>query len=80
MLQSALYIKLAAMAAALGLDTAEWKDPSKEMVAEVTKLEKAQKDAIAPGGKADQLQKEISDSITAIKALADTVRATLAQQ
>lgn len=70
MLQSAFYIKLAAMAAALGLDTAEWKDPSKEMVAEVTKLEKATKDAIA-SGKADQLQGEITASIKTISDLAE---------
>ena len=72
MLQSALYIKLAAMAAALGLDTADWKNPSTEMVSEVTKLEKAQAAALDPKNtNRDDLQKQISDSITAIKALAD---------
>lgn len=69
MLQSALYIKLAAMAAALGLDTAEWKNPSKEMVDVVTGLEKATQAAIKDN-KADQLQGEISEAVKKISELA----------
>jgi TPR repeat protein len=67
MLYSLLSLKLAAMVAALGLDTAEWKNPSSEMTAEVQALADLQKKAASGETPTESLQEEINK----IKALAD---------
>ncbi|OAI55527.1 hypothetical protein AYO49_01215 [Verrucomicrobiaceae bacterium SCGC AG-212-N21] len=66
MLHSLLSLKLAAMAAALGLDTAEWQSPSPAIVEQVTALENLQKTA-ADGNAQGTLQ----EIVNKIKDLAD---------
>ncbi len=71
MLQNLIAIKLAVMASALGLNTAEWNKPSDAMKAQVQNLE----DAIKLVGKqeeADKMQKALNDASTEIKKLADS--------
>jgi len=58
------------MAAALGLDTSDWKAPSKEMVDQVQKLEQALSN-IADTEKADQVQKDLNEAYNTIRELAD---------
>ena len=67
MLHSLLSLKMAAMVAALGLDTAEWKNPSADMTAEVQALADLQKKAASGQTPTESLQEEINK----IKALAD---------
>src|SRR5262245_46751804 len=67
MLHSLLSLKLAAMAAALGLDTAEWNKPSPAIVEQVTALENLQKSA-PDGGNA---QGSLQEIVNKIKDLAD---------
>jgi len=67
MLHSLLSLKLAAMVAALGLDTAEWTKPSAEMENEVKALAELQKNAASGQTPTESLQEEINK----IKALAD---------
>ena len=67
MLHSLLSLKMAAMVAALGLDTAEWKNPSSEMTAEVQALADLQKKAASGETPTESLQEEINK----IKGLAD---------
>lgn len=69
MLQSIINIKLAAMVAALGLDTAEWKSPSAAMVQNVQALADAQ--AAAAKGEQPPAGKSLQDTINNIKTLAD---------
>jgi TPR repeat protein len=69
MLQSIIHIKLAAMVAALGLDTAEWKNPSPAMTQQVEALADAQK--LIAEGKQPPAGKTLQDTINAIKELAD---------
>jgi TPR repeat protein len=69
MLHSLLSLKLAAMAAALGLDTAEWNKPSPAIVEQVTALESLQKDAAE--GKAPQAGQSLQEIVNKIKDLAD---------
>lgn len=69
MLQTLLHIKLAAMVAALGLDTKEWKDPSKDMTAQVQKLHDSMQDVGQPGKSAD-VQTSINETLKQIEALA----------
>lgn len=69
MLQSLIHIKLAAMVAALGLDTAEWKNPSQAMVQHVQSLADAQK--LIAEGQQPPAGKSLQDTINAIKELAD---------
>ena len=70
MLQNTIAIKLAAMAAALGLNTAEWQSPSKQMEEQVGKLEAALKN-IGEKGNADKLQADLNSATQEIKGLAD---------
>ncbi|TLD69841.1 sel1 repeat family protein [Phragmitibacter flavus] len=70
MLHSLISVKLVAMAAALGLNTSEWKNPSPDMVAQVEKLEKALAD-IADTQKAEAVQTELNAAYTAIRELAE---------
>jgi TPR repeat protein len=67
MLHSLLSLKMAAMVAALGLDTAEWKSPSSDMVNEVQALADLQKKAANGETPTESLQEEINK----IKGLAD---------
>ncbi len=69
MLQTLLHIKLAAMVAALGLDTKEWKDPSKDMSAQVQKLHDSMQDVGQPG-KSTEVQSSINETLKQIEALA----------
>ena len=69
MLQSLINIKLAAMVAALGLDTGEWSSPSNDMVNNVSALSQALKDASE--GKPSPAGKGLQETINAIKELAD---------
>jgi len=69
MLHSLLALKLAAMAAALGLDTTEWNSPSPEVTAQVQALENLQK--AAAEGKAAPEGNTLQDVINKIKELAD---------
>ncbi len=69
MLQSIINIKLAAMVAALGLDTAEWKSPSPAMTQNVQALADAQ--AYAAKGEQAPAGKGLQDVINNIKTLAD---------
>ena len=69
MLQSIINIKLAAMVAALGLDTAEWKSPSAAMVQNVQALADAQ--VLASKGEQPAAGKGLNDIINNIKTLAD---------
>jgi TPR repeat protein len=70
MLHSLISVKLVAMAAALGLNTSDWKNPSPDMVAQVEKLEKALAD-IADTQKAEAVQAELNAAYGAIRALAE---------
>lgn len=70
MLHSLFSIKIAAMASALGLNTAEWTNPSKEMETQVKNLESAIA-KITDASKADEVQSSINNAIAAIKDLAD---------
>lgn len=70
MLHSLISVKLVAMAAALGLNTSDWKNPSKEMVSQVEKIETALT-GIADSSKADSVQSDINPAIAAIRELAD---------
>lgn len=69
MLHSLLALKLAAMAAALGLDTSEWNSPSPEITAQVQALENLQK--AAAQGTAAQEGSTLQDVVNKIKELAD---------
>jgi TPR repeat protein len=69
MLQSIINIKLAAMVAALGLDTAEWKNPSPAMTQNVQALAEAQK--LAASGQQAPAGKGMNEIISSIKTLAD---------
>ncbi len=69
MFQSLLSIKLAAMAAALGLNTEEWKSPTPEMVKQVTALETAM-GSIGDASKAEKVQSDLNEAIKAIAELA----------
>jgi TPR repeat protein len=69
MLHSLLALKLAAMAAALGLDTSEWNSPSPEISAQVQALENLQK-AAAEGNPAPE-GNTLQDVVNKIKDLAD---------
>jgi TPR repeat protein len=71
MLHHLILIKVAVMASALGLNTAEWIKPSEGMKAQVQKLE----DAIKMAGKqekADEMQKMLNEATGEIKKLADS--------
>ncbi len=70
MLQNLIAIKLAVMASALGLNTAEWSNPSDGMKAQVQKLENAIK-LVGKQEKADEMQKDLNDASEEIKKLAD---------
>jgi len=70
MLQNIITVKLAAMAAALGLNTAEWSKPSKEMVDTVQKLETAMGD-IANTSKSGDVQTTVNESLKRINELAE---------
>jgi uncharacterized protein len=70
MLHSLFSIKLAAMAAALGLNTAEWSKPSKEMLDTVQKLETAMS-GISDPNKAGEVQSSLSEGVKTINELAD---------
>jgi len=70
MLQNIITIKLAAMAAAMGLNTAEWSKPSKEMVDTVQKLETAMGN-ITDSSKAGDVQATVTDALKKITELAD---------
>ena len=69
MLHSLLALKLAAMAAALGLDTNEWNSPSPEITAQVQALENLQK--AAADGKTAPEGNTLQDVVNKIKELAD---------
>ena len=69
MLQSLFNIKLIALAAALGLNTEDWKNPSKAMVEQVTSLESAMK--LIEEGKSADVNKATEVAVTEIKKLAD---------
>lgn len=70
MFQSLITIKLAAMASALGLNTAEWAKPvSSQMESQVQKLEDTMKEI--GKGKADQIQDSINTTVKNIQDLAD---------
>jgi uncharacterized protein len=70
MLQTLLHIKLAAMVAALGLDTKEWKNPSSAMSAEVQKLADSMSNVGKPGESAN-VQTQINSTLKEIQDLAD---------
>ncbi|MCE9520705.1 MAG: sel1 repeat family protein [Verrucomicrobia bacterium] len=70
MLQNLIAIKLAVMASALGLNTAEWSKPSPAIEAQVQKLENAIK-LVGKQEKADEMQKDLNDASAEIKKLAD---------
>jgi len=71
MLQNLIAIKLAVMASALGLNTADWIKPSEGIVAQVQKIEDALK-LIGKQEKADEMQKALNEASTDIKKLADS--------
>lgn len=68
-MQSIIQIKLVALAAALGLNTADWQKPSPAMTEQVNKLESAMK--LISEGKAAEVQAKVKESIEKIKDLAD---------
>jgi TPR repeat protein len=70
MLHSLLNLKLAAMVAALGLNTAEWSNPSPEMTAQVQKLADAM--TSISSGQSAQTGDAVNATIKEIKTLADT--------
>ncbi len=70
MLENLIAIKLAVMASALGLNTAEWNKPSDAMKAQVQHLEDAIK-LVGRQEKADEMQKALNDASAEIKKLAD---------
>ncbi len=69
MLENLINLKVIAMAAALGLNTAEWNKPSKEMEAQVQKLADAVADISQ--GKAEKQNGAVNETIANIKILAD---------
>lgn len=69
MLQSLIQLKFVAMAAALGLNTEDWKNPSPEMTKQVQTLQDSMKNI--GSGKADEVQAKIGETIKGIKELAD---------
>lgn len=69
MLHSLISLKMAAMVAALGLDTAEWSKASPDMVAHVQALADAQ--AAAAKGEQPPAGKTLQETINKIKELAD---------
>lgn len=69
MLENLINLKVVAMVAALGLNTAEWNKPSKEMEAQVQKLADAVSDISQ--GKADKQNGAVNETIASIKNLAD---------
>jgi TPR repeat protein len=70
MLQTLLHIKLAAMVAALGLDTKEWKNPSQAMVGDVQKLADSMSNVGKPG-ESDKVQGAINETLKDIQKLAE---------
>ncbi len=69
MLENLINLKVVALVAALGLNTAEWSKPSKEMEAQVQKLADTVSDISQ--GKADKQSGAVNEVITNIKNLAD---------
>lgn len=69
MLENIISLKVVAMVAALGLNTAEWNKPSKEMEAQVQKLADAVSDISQ--GKAEKQSGAVNETIASIKNLAD---------
>ncbi len=69
MLQSLIQLKLVAMAAALGLNTEDWKSPSSDMTKQVESLQKSM-ESIGKGSDAE-VQSKIGETIKTIKDLAD---------
>ncbi|WP_265593173.1 hypothetical protein [Verrucomicrobium sp. BvORR034] len=70
MLHSLISLKMAAMVAALGLNTAEWSSPSPEMTAQVQKLADAMGNISS--GDTSQVGTAVNETIKKIKDLADT--------
>ena len=68
MLQSIIQVKLVAMAAALGLNTADWQKPSSAMVEQVKALEGAM--ALIRENKAAEVQGKVKEAIDKIQELA----------
>ena len=69
MLQTLIQVKLIAMAAALGLNTDEWKSPSSDMTSQVQALQDTMK--LIGTKDADKVGTNLQESISKIKDLAD---------